>query len=64
MFARQWKAGRVCNLPGPKRDNVDLVLWLERKDKNGVLVDAGGTDLLQPGTTFSITLTELGQYTC
>ena len=45
-------------------DDEDHVLWLERKDEQGILVDAGGTDLLQPGTTFSITLTEPGQYTC
>jgi hypothetical protein len=45
------------------RDDSDHALWLERKDENGALVDAGGTDLLQPGTTFSITLTEPGQYT-
>ena len=44
-------------------DNVDHVLWLERKEEQGILVDAGGTDLLQPGTTFSITLTEAGEYT-
>ena len=45
------------------RDDKDRVLWLEHEDENGVLIDAGGTDLLQPGTTFSITLTEPGQYT-
>jgi hypothetical protein len=45
------------------RDNVDRMLWLERKDERGVIIDAGGTDLLQPGTTFSIVLTEPGQYT-
>jgi hypothetical protein len=44
-------------------DDIDLILWLERKDENGVIIDAGGTDLLQPGTTFSIVLTEPGQYT-
>lgn len=44
-------------------DNTDRVLWLERTDENGAPLDAGGTDLLQPGTTFSIVLTEPGQYT-
>jgi plastocyanin len=44
-------------------DNVDRVLMIERKDEQGVLVDSGGTDLLQPGTSFSTTLTEPGQYT-
>jgi hypothetical protein len=45
------------------RDNVDRVLVLERTDNNGVLIDSGGTDLLQPGGTYSITLIEPGQYT-
>jgi plastocyanin len=45
------------------RDDVDRMLWIERKDGQGVLIDAGGTDLLQPETTFSITLTDPGQYT-
>lgn len=45
------------------RDDVDRVLLIERKDEQGVLVDSGGTDLLQPGSMFSITLTEPGQYT-
>jgi plastocyanin len=43
-------------------DNEDRVLLLERKDGQGVLIDSGGTDLLQPGTTFTITLTDPGQY--
>jgi hypothetical protein len=43
-------------------DNEDRVLWLERKDEQGVLIDSGGTDLLQPGTTFTITLMDPGQY--
>jgi len=45
------------------RDNSDHIVLLERKDENGTLIDSGGTDLLQPGSTFSITLTEPGQYT-
>jgi plastocyanin len=44
-------------------DNVDRVLLIEHKDEQGVLVDSGGTDLLQPGTSFSTTLTAPGQYT-
>ena len=44
-------------------DDVDRMLWIERKDGQGIIVDAGGTDLLQPGTTFSITLTDPGEYT-
>lgn len=43
-------------------DNEDRVLWLERKDEQGVLIDSGGTDLLQPGTTFTTTLMDPGQY--
>jgi hypothetical protein len=45
------------------RDVVDHIILLERVDKDGDLVDSGGTDLLQPGSTFSIILTEPGQYT-
>jgi plastocyanin len=45
------------------QDSVDHVLWLERKDQNGSIIDAGGTDQLQPGNTFSITFSEPGQYT-
>jgi hypothetical protein len=44
-------------------DDVNHTLILERQDDYGVVVDSGGTDLLQPGSTFSITLTEPGQYT-
>ena len=43
-------------------DNEDRALWLERKDEQGNLIDSGGTDLLQPGTTFAITLMDPGQY--
>jgi hypothetical protein len=45
------------------RSDTDRILLLERKDENGVISESGGTDLLQPGTTFSITLVEPGQYT-
>ena len=44
------------------QDNVDRVLLIEHRDGQGTLVDAGGTDLLQPGAAFSITLTEPGKY--
>ena len=43
-------------------DSTDRALWLERRDEQGNLSDSGGTDLLQPGTTFTITLTDPGQY--
>ena len=45
------------------KDDIDHILLLERKDANGVLVESGGTDVLQPGSTFSTTLTTPGQYT-
>lgn len=45
------------------RDTIDHILILERKNEAGEVIDSGGTDLLQPGATFSITLTEPGQYT-
>lgn len=45
------------------RDDIDRILILKRTDKDGALVDVGGTDLLQAGTTFSITLIEPGEYT-
>ena len=44
-------------------DDVDRLLIIERVDEQGVVMDSGGTSLLQPGTTFMITLTEEGQYT-
>jgi hypothetical protein len=44
------------------QDDVDRVLILERTNEQGVLVDSGGTDRLQPGDTFSISL-EPGKYT-
>jgi hypothetical protein len=45
------------------QDKVDRILMIERKDEQGAIIDSGGTDLLQPGTTFSINLTAPGQYT-
>jgi len=44
-------------------DTVDLVLWIEHKDENGEITEAGGTDLLQPGTMFSISNLSPGEYT-
>lgn len=43
-------------------DIADRALILERRDEQGVLIDSGGTDLLQPGATFTITLMNAGQY--
>lgn len=44
-------------------DSVDHILLIERTNAEGVIVEAGGIDPLQPGTTFSITLMDAGQYT-
>ena len=44
-------------------DTVDRMLIVERVDEQGVVVESGGMPLLQPGTTFSMMLTEVGQYT-
>lgn len=44
-------------------DHVDHMLIIERMDEQGVVVESGGMPLLQPGTTFSMLLTEAGQYT-
>lgn len=43
-------------------DNADRTLWIERKDENDILIDSGGIDLLQPGTIYSVTLMDPGQY--
>jgi plastocyanin len=45
------------------QDKVDHILWIERVDAQGNRIDAGGTDLLQPGTMFTITLHDPGEYT-
>lgn len=45
------------------QDDEDRVLILERTNEQGVIVDSGGTDRLQPGDTFSISLVEPGKYT-
>jgi plastocyanin len=44
-------------------DSVDHMVLIEQKDEQGNVTDSGGTDLLQPGTTFSITLLNPGEYT-
>jgi plastocyanin len=44
-------------------DKVDRMLIIERTNEAGIVMDSGGTDLLQPGSAFSITLTEAGEYT-
>jgi plastocyanin len=43
-------------------DDVDRILTLEFVNDQSSIVDSGGTDLLQPGATFSTTLTMPGQY--
>jgi plastocyanin len=45
------------------RDDIDRTVMFEREDENGTLIDSGGIDLLQPGSTFSTTFVEPGQYT-
>lgn len=44
-------------------DDANRMLIIERMNEEGIVVNSGGTDLLQPGTTFSIILTEAGEYT-
>ena len=44
-------------------DRVDHTLMIERTNEQGVVMDTGGTDLLQPGDSFSISLNEAGLYT-
>jgi len=44
-------------------DSADHTLIIERTNEQGVIVDVGGTDLLQPGNFFSTSLSETGQYT-
>ena len=44
-------------------DTVDRVLYIEHKDEQGAVMEAGGTDLLQPNTTFSIDGLAIGEYT-
>lgn len=44
-------------------DNVDLVLSIEHEDEQGAVTESGGTDLLQPGASFSISVLSPGQYT-
>jgi plastocyanin len=44
-------------------DDMEHALIIERTNEQGVVVDGGGTDLLQPGDSFSTSLSETGQYT-
>ena len=44
-------------------DTVDHVLWLEYKDEQGIIIQAGGTDLLQPEATSSTALFTPSEYT-
>ena len=44
-------------------DNVDHALILERPAEHGRAVTSGGTHLLRPGDTFSISLNDAGEYT-
>lgn len=44
-------------------DDDNRLLIIERMDEQGIVVDSGGTSLLQSGDTFSIILTEAGEYT-
>ena len=44
-------------------DTVDLILMIVQKDEQGVITESGGTDLFQPGTTFSISSLAPGEYT-
>jgi len=44
-------------------DSVDHTIILERTNEQGVVIDSGATDLLQPGDSISTTLGEAGQYT-
>lgn len=44
-------------------DNVDHALLIEHKDEQGVVMESGGTDVIQPGDTFSIVSLAPGEYT-
>ena len=44
-------------------DDIDRILLINRIDQNGTVVESHGTDLFQPGATFSIALTQPGHYT-
>lgn len=43
-------------------DNIDDILLIEFKGEQGVITEAGGTDMLQPRTTFSIASLSSGEY--
>jgi plastocyanin len=44
-------------------DTTDHALIIQHLNDAGQIVDAGGTDLLQPGDFFSTTFMEAGEYT-
>jgi len=44
-------------------DSQDHALLIEHKDEQGMVTEAGGTDVIQPGDTFSITSLAPGEYT-
>jgi hypothetical protein len=43
-------------------DTVDLVLIIESRDDQDVIISNGGTDLLKPGNTFSVNSLSRGKY--
>jgi hypothetical protein len=45
------------------QDDQERLLILQRVDDQGVITDSGGTNSLPPGGSFSIVLTEAGEYT-
>ena len=44
------------------KDSIDHTLLIERKDSQGAIVESMGTDLLQPGSIFTTSLSEPGNY--
>ncbi len=45
------------------KDNAEHTLLIEHKDEQGVVMESGGTDVIQPGDTFSIVSLAPGEYT-
>lgn len=45
------------------QDDQERLLIIQRVDNQGVIVDSGGTGSLPPGDSFSVVLTEAGEYT-
>lgn len=62
-FCPSIEAQAGMHIAWTNQDNVNHVVILERVDEQGVIIESGGTDQLQPGDTFSILLNEAGQYT-